>query len=181
MGPSSQRTGQLCFCDLEIHTDGSAILGRGWPAIPLAAGWGALFCGILADGSKRLMGAMWGPVTAESSSLYFLGAKRPTIPVAEASAITVALRLLRQSSFSGNLIWGTDSLYALGIMLHGNGAMAEIALVSGARAEMGVYWIHFQSHIGFLPNACADVLALMGRFGMCNPCSHSGKCSKEAQ
>ena len=37
------RDDAFSFNQLEIHTDGSAFLGQGWPPIPLAAGWGALF------------------------------------------------------------------------------------------------------------------------------------------
>ena len=33
------------FDMLEVHTDGSAVLQNGWPAVPISAGWGAvLFC-----------------------------------------------------------------------------------------------------------------------------------------
>ena len=66
---------------------------------------------------------------------YFLGASRPTIPVAELTAITVVLMRLRQSRFQGTVTWGTDSLYALGIMMLGHGESTECAFVNRARVE----------------------------------------------
>ena len=78
--------------------------------------------------------------------------------------------LLRQVQFHGTVAWGTDSLYALGIMLLGHGAAAECTFVSRARKEARapkVSWnlkgYHTPSHMGFPPNEFADVLALMGR------------------
>ena len=99
------------------------MLQNGWPAVPITAGWGAVFLAVWEDGSRRLLGALWGPVDASDASQYFLGAGRPTIPVAEElTVITVVIMFLRHVQFSGALSWGTDSLYALGIMLLGHGA-----------------------------------------------------------
>ena len=90
--------------------------------------------------------------------------------MAELTAITVVFMLLRHVQFSGTLSWGTDSLYALGIMMLGHGAATECKFVNRARREVRVAkasWnirgYHTPSHIGFPPNECADVLALMGR------------------
>ena len=79
----------FAFDHLEVHTDGSAVLQNGWPAVPISAGWGAVFFAVRDDGSRRLLGALWGPVDVSDTSQYFLGACRPTIPVAELTAITV--------------------------------------------------------------------------------------------
>ena len=101
---------------------------------------------------------------------YFCGATRPTIPVTELTAITFVLMLLRQSQFHGTVAWGTDSLYALAIMMLGHGASIECTFVNRARMEARAAkarWrlkgYHTPSHIGYPPNECVDVLACMGR------------------
>ena len=146
------------------------MLQNGWPAVPISAGWGAVFFAVREDGSRWLLGALWGPVDVSDTSQYFLGAGRPTIPVAELTAITVVIMLLRHVQFSGTLSWGTDSLYALGIMTMGHGAAAECKFVNRASREVRVAkasWnlrgYHTPSHIGFPPHECADALARMGR------------------
>ena len=111
-----------------------------------------------------------GTIAVSETSQYCLGATRPKIPVAELTAITVVLMLLRQVQFQGSVAWGTDSLYALGIMTLGHGAAAECKFVSRARKEAraakaswNLKGFHTPSHIGFPPNECADVPALLGR------------------
>ena len=121
-----------------MHTDGSAVLRKWWPSVPISAGWGALFFALRLDGARRFLGALWGPVDVDVSSQYFLGATRPTIPVAELTAITVVLMLLRHTQFQGSVAWGTDSMYALGIMLMGHGVATECNFVSRARKEARV-------------------------------------------
>ena len=114
------------------------MLQNGWPAVPISAGWGAVFFAVRDDGSRRLLGALWGPFGVSDASQYFLGACRPTIPVAELTAITVVFKLLRHVQFSGTLSWGTDSLYALGIMMMGHGVATECKFVNRARREVRV-------------------------------------------
>ena len=94
----------------------------------------SILCGA-ARWYKRFLGAIWGPVATGTVSQYCLRATRPTIPVEELTAVTVALMLLRQSAFEGEVFWGRDRLYSLGIMLLGQGAVAGIQLVKQARAE----------------------------------------------
>ena len=55
------------------------------------------FFAVRQDGARRFLGALWGPVDVNVSSQYFLGATRPTIPVAELTAITIVLMLLRHT------------------------------------------------------------------------------------
>ena len=126
------------FDMLEVRTDGSAVLRKGWPVVPISAGWGALFVVVKPDRSWRFLGALWGPVDVNESSQYFLGATRPTIPIAELTASTVVLMLLRQMQFQGSVAWGTDSLYALGIMTLGYGAATECKFVNRAHKEARV-------------------------------------------
>ena len=85
---------------------GLQFLRRGWPAIPIAAGWGALLFAVLQDGTKRFLGAIWGPVETSTVWQYSLRATRPTFPVAELTAVTVALMLRRQSLFEGEVLLG---------------------------------------------------------------------------
>ena len=66
--------------------------------------------------------------------------------------------------------FGSDSLYALGTMLLGKGAAAELCLVKSARLEAReanrkwtIRGFHTPSHVGCPPNECADVTALMGQ------------------
>ena len=60
-----------------------------------------MFFAVLGDGTKRLLAALWGPVEVNNLFPYSLGATRPTIPVAELTAITVVLILLLQTRFKG--------------------------------------------------------------------------------
>ena len=80
------------------------MLQNGWPAVPILAGWGAVFVAVREDGSRRLLGALRGPVDVSDTSQYFLGAGRPTIPVAELTAITVVIMLLRHVQFPGTFV-----------------------------------------------------------------------------
>ena len=90
---------------LEIHTDGSTILGTNWPATPLAAGWGALFVAALPDNTKRFLGAVWGPVDVDADSPYYLRATRPTIPVAELNAIAKEIPMKPQKVCTPRAYW----------------------------------------------------------------------------
>ena len=90
---------------------------------------------VLVDGTRRFLGALRGPVEVSSLLLYLHGATRPTIPVAGLSAITHTLIALQNSGFEVSVQWGTDSLYAFGIVLYGHAASADLDLVTKARAE----------------------------------------------
>jgi len=106
-GALSRATMTLFAVDhLEVHTDGSAVLQNGWPAVPISAGWGAVFFAVRGDGSRRLLGALWGPVDVSDTSPYFLGARRPTIPVAELTAITVVVYAPASCSILGDFVLG---------------------------------------------------------------------------
>ena len=87
--------------NLEVHTDGSAVLQNSWPTVPISAGWGAVFFAVRDDGSRRLLGALGDPVDVSDTSQYFLGSCRPTIPVAELTAITVCLCFCVMFNFRG--------------------------------------------------------------------------------
>ena len=58
----------FAFDHLEVHTDGSAVLQNGWPAVPISAGWGAVFFAVHDDGSRRLLGALWCPADVSDTS-----------------------------------------------------------------------------------------------------------------
>ena len=155
---------------LEVHADGSAVLSTGWPVTPVNAGWGCLVFAIGPDAQRACLGAVWGPVDTLQSSPFVLGARPPTIPVAELSAITHALRMLRLVAYTGTIHWPSDSLYALGIVQGGRGAATELELVTVARTEASfavwqwaLHGTHTPTHIGCPPNECADVIARMGR------------------
>ena len=137
---------------------------------PCQCGMGRCICCGATRRVAPILGALWGPVSVQQGNPYFVGATRPTIPVAELSTITHCLRMLRMASFMGTVVWGTDSMYALGIILGDMAASTEAALVRCARLE-ATYAVrewrlrghHTPSHIGFPPNECADVIAMMGR------------------
>jgi hypothetical protein len=66
--------------------------------------------------------------------------------------------------------WGSDSQYALGIMVGAMAASTELQLVAIAREEARFAFAcwklcgsHTPSHAGFPPNECADVIAFLGR------------------
>ena len=90
--------------------------------------------------------------------------------MAEPAAIVHALTAVRPAQFPGPLHWGTDSMYALGIMLYAHAASTETALDARARAEAmaaiqryNLTGEHTPTHIGNPPNKCADVTARLGR------------------
>ena len=87
------------------------------------------------NSKRRFLGALWGPVTVQPQVGFFLGATRPTIPVATLSATVQSRTTMRATEFRGPLHWGPDSLYALGIMLYAHATSTEVALVTRARAE----------------------------------------------
>ena len=77
---------------------------------------------------------------------------------------------MRTTDFRCPVQWGTDSLYALGIMLYGHAASTEVYLVTRARAEAreasARYRLageHTPTHIGHPPHECAEVTAILGR------------------
>ena len=72
------------------------------------------------------------------------------------------LQLLRVVQFKGTVAWFTDSMYALGIMLHAHAASTKTALVARARSEAREALLryrltgaHTPAHIGNPPNECA--------------------------
>ena len=97
--------------------------GRGWDA----------------SGVWRLAGGVWGPVETDPAAQLFLGASRPTSPVAEVTAIASVLRMLRAARVSIPLTILPDSQYALGVVLGGDRALSEIRLVQLARSKARCY------------------------------------------
>ena len=72
-------------------------------------------------------------------SIYLLGAKRPTSPVSELSAVTALLTVLRAAACQCPMMWCTDSSYALGIIQGTLAASQEVQLAREARAEATAY------------------------------------------
>ena len=114
-------------------------------------------------------------------SIYLLGAKRPTSPVCELSAVTALLTVLRAAACQCPMMWCTDSSYALGIIQGTLAASQEVQLAREARAEATAYrrvaplgaTLDF-GHTGSsppppTPNECADMVAAWGRKGLWLP------------
>ena len=92
-----------------------------------------------------MTGGIWGPVETDPPAQLFLGASRPTSPVAEVTAIVSVVRMLRVARVSIPLTALSESQFALGVVLGEDRALSEIPLVLLARAR---------------PHAAGNVLAL---------------------
>ena len=93
-----------------------------WPS-------GAVIFAVDASGAWSLAGNAWGPVETDPAGLLFLGASRPTSPVAEVTAIASVLRMLRAARMSIPLIVLSDLAYALGVVSGDERALTELPLV----------------------------------------------------
>ena len=112
--PSAHAHGDEACTQLIAHTDGSACMTRAWPRLAAEAGWGAVIFAVDASGAWRLAGGVWEPVETDPAAQLFLGASRPTSPVAEVTAIASVLRMLRAARVSIPLTILSDSQYAFG-------------------------------------------------------------------
>ena len=124
--PSAQAHGCEEFT---AYTDGSACMTRAWPRLAAEAGWGAVIFAVDASGAWSLAGNAWGPVETDPAGLLFLGASRPTSPVAEVTAIASVLGMLRAARMSIPLIVLSDLAYALGVVSGDECALTELPLV----------------------------------------------------
>eukprot|EP00974_Lingulodinium_polyedra_P066116 6396281-Lingulodinium_polyedra.AAC.1 len=83
---------------VEIFTDGAATLVGTWPKMAARAGWAAVLLTLTpAPGGglqHALLGVVWGPVVIGAEEEGFMGALRPTAPVAEHSAVLAAFKLI---------------------------------------------------------------------------------------
>ena len=68
---------------IKSHTDGSACMTGAWPRLAAEAGRGAVITAVDASGVWSSAGGAWGPVETDPAAQLFLGAFRPTSPVAE--------------------------------------------------------------------------------------------------
>ena len=100
----------------------------------------------------------------------FLGASRPTSPVAEVTAIASVPRMLRAARVSIPLTILSDSKFALGVVLGEHRALSEIPLVQLSRSEArccrqraGIEGRHVAAHRVHAGNEAADRLADAGR------------------
>ena len=98
--PSAHAHGDEACTQLIAYMDGSACMTRAWPRLAAEAGWGAVIFAVDASGVWKLAGGTWGPVETDPAAQLFLGASRPTSPVAEVTAIASVLRMLRAARVS---------------------------------------------------------------------------------
>ena len=108
-----------------------------WPVLPLRAGWAGLVFAADESGFSWFLGALWAPVQCGADSPGYLGASRPTSPVAELSAIVACMTMLRAVACDAGVFWFTDSEYAHGVVIAGSTAQSELTLVQRARCEAG--------------------------------------------
>ena len=114
--PSAHAHGDEPCTQLIAYTDGSACT-RAWPRLVAEAGWGAFIFAVDASGVWRLAGDVWGPVETDPAAQLFLGASRPTSPVAEVTATASVLRMLLAARVSIPLTILSDSQYTMGVVL----------------------------------------------------------------
>ncbi len=91
---------------LLVYIDGSAALFAGWPKFVTRAGWAAAFSTFDRSGRGKLSitGAMLAPVVTIAQQPGYLGATKPSASVAELTAGTAALGLLRTRLVSASLL-----------------------------------------------------------------------------
>ena len=53
--------GEFFFKQMKVHTDGSALLFKGWPAAPVNAGWGLVFVCAASLGEQAVPLCFMGP------------------------------------------------------------------------------------------------------------------------
>ena len=116
-----------------------ACMTRAWPRLAAEAGWGAVIIAVDESGVWRLAGGIWRPVETDPAAQLFLGASRPTSPVAEVTAIAGVLRMLRAARVSISFTILSDSRCALGVVLGEDRALSEIPLLQLARSEALCY------------------------------------------
>ena len=156
--------------ELEAHTDGSATMTDQWPQIPSSAGWSIVLVARDIQGKPWFLGALWGPLSILPSSKYFLGASRPTSPVAEMSAPSALLLMLRATHMVLPLRCYTDSTNTAAHINTLQKATGGPRLVNNyAKTLDGTDFRHhlrlfiIRATLAFPPNECADVTANMGR------------------
>ena len=157
--PSARAHGDEACTQLIAYTDGSACMTSAWPRLAAEAGWGAVIFAVGASGDWRLAGGIWEPVETDPAAQLFLGASRPTSPVAEVTTIASVLRMLRAAHVSIPLTILSDSQYALGVVLGEDRALSEIPPVQLARSEArchrqraGIEGRHVAAHSGLAGN-----------------------------
>ena len=98
--PSALAHGCEACTQIIAYTDGSACMTRVWPKLG-GGGWmESSHFAVDASGAWSLAGGAWGPVETDHAAQSFLGASRPTSPVAEVTAIASVLRMLRAARVS---------------------------------------------------------------------------------
>ena len=96
--PGEQTVDRLLFC-----TDGSGEMTKGFPKVPISAGFGVVCFGSLGDEHFHF-GSFWAPVICSSSQyangIPSWGAQRPTAPVGEVSAAIAVLVFAREQGWN---------------------------------------------------------------------------------
>ena len=160
-----------------IYTDGAARLTQGWPRQVACAGWGAIILARspAAPGQLLWLGALCSGVVCDMAMSGFLGATRPSAPVAELTAITVIFNLMikRLEAPPPVVAVRADSVFALDMVALRARAHANHALVGHARAiaismrkTSRIILEHVSAHKGEPGNELADILADIGMCGL---------------
>ena len=137
--PSAQARGCEACTLLIAYTDGSVCMTRAWSRLAAEAGWGAVIIAVNTSGVWSLVGGAWGPVETDPAVQLFLGASRPTCPVAEVTAIASVLRMFRAARVSIPLTVLSDSKYALGVVLGDDRSLSGLPWVQLALTEARHY------------------------------------------
>ena len=156
------------------YTDGAAVLDTVGRSASSSAGWGVVFIATVflhEDVLTGILGMLFGPVVTQAGDVGYCGASHISAPVAELTAMTVALALPNGAPRGEctPMIIFSDSLYTVETVSCRQRALANADTIQQLRR---LWWRvadhtqlrHIRAHAGHLGNELADTRAELGRF-----------------
>jgi len=164
------------FDSLDIYTDGSCRGNRNVKEKQIKAGWGIVVLGKTKSNHHSVFRELWGPVSVNKLSPYFMGAEHGSNNTGELQAIGEALLWLRDHEMSKrDVTIFSDSMYAMKTIKGEWQARKNIPLVKEVnrvlcqvRKDRTVEFKHVKGHSNHVWNDRADELANRGAKSTCS-------------